>query len=91
MEIEKRILLSFVTLFSLLDLITTYLGLSRGFTEGNIFLASSGDLMFMVMGILKVSVILLSYFLLRRGYILPVIVVIALMGFAVINNVFLLT
>ncbi|BFH72838.1 DUF5658 family protein [Sulfurisphaera javensis] len=91
MRFEKSFLLSLVTMFSLFDVITTYIGISRGLTEENIFLSSlPGNLMFIVMTILKISVILLSYILLKKGYILPVIIVAIIMGFVVLNNLFLL-
>jgi len=90
MRTEKPFLLSLVTFLSLTDIFTTYIGLSRGLVEENLFLSSSGNFMFIVMGLLKVSVILLSYVLLKKNYIFPVIIVSALMGFAVINNILLL-
>ena len=90
MRTEKPFLLSLVTFLSLTDILTTYIGLSRGLVEENLFLSSSGNFMFILMGLLKVSVILLSYVLLKKNYIFPVVIVSALMGFAVINNILLL-
>ncbi|BAB67531.1 DUF5658 family protein [Sulfurisphaera tokodaii] len=90
MRIEKPLLMSLLTFFSSLDILTTYVGISKGLTEDNVFLSSFGSEMFIVMTILKISVIALSYILLKKGYVLPVIIVMAMMAFAVINNFTLL-
>lgn len=91
MRFEKTFLLSIVTLFSLFDIITTYIGLGRGLVEQNIVLASlPSNAMFIVMSILKISVILLSYILLKKGYVFPVILVAIIMGFVVLNNLYLI-
>ncbi|BFI76043.1 hypothetical protein [Sulfurisphaera ohwakuensis] len=90
MRIEKPLLMSLLMIFSSLDILTTYVGISKGLAEDNIFLLSFGSAMFIAMTILKISVIVLSYILLKKGYVLPVIIVMAMMAFAVINNFTLL-
>lgn len=91
MRFEKSFLLSLVTFFSLSDIITTYIGLSKGLVEGNFILSSlPSPMMFVLMSLLKITVIGLSYILLKKGYILPVILVAIIMGFVVLNNLLLL-
>ena len=90
MRIEKSLLLLLITFLSLGDILTTYIGLSKGLIEENLFLSSLGNSMFIIMGLLKIIVIFLSYFLLKKNYIFPAIIVSVLMGLAVINNMLLL-
>lgn len=77
---------------SLLDIVTTFIGLEHGLLEANPFLRSlPPNLFFPVMIALKLAVIGLSFLLLKKGKVVPVLVITFIMMIVVLNNLILLS
>jgi len=76
-----------------IDVLTTFYGVSQGYVEENLFLhALSGNpiLMITVMAVLKTIAVALSYLLLRRSMIFPALLLIGLFALADLSNLALL-
>ena len=76
---------------SLLDIMTTFIGLEHGLSEANPILDSLPSyLFFPVMIVLKLAVITLSLILLKRGRITEVLILSLVMSIVVLNNLLLI-
>ncbi|QKR00269.1 hypothetical protein GWK48_07675 [Metallosphaera tengchongensis] len=90
---KEKVILPILSGLGLMDVVTTFLGVTQGYTEQNFFLSSFQDnplLLVSIMSVLKVFAIVVSVLLARRSITLPSLVLIGLFGLADISNLLLL-
>ncbi|MEJ2776319.1 DUF5658 family protein [Sulfolobaceae archaeon RB850M] len=88
---RNPLIISSLTLLSLVDISTTFLGLTHGLIEANPLLSSLPlNLMIPTMILLKSLLIVLAFYALKRGYWIQVLLVTGILLAVAINNITLL-